>query len=1380
MDDGASPTVGMGPEAGKEGNEAMLFHCTLVRGPASPSRQEPVELTVEVDDGGPGSVVQAAVAARFRTGELAVAGLPLSSLVVGTPPLMPGAVLVEGAAVGATAAWPSEDRKPSSALLNLLVHSGPCAGMVIPLARGDWPMGRGSCGMSIPDPDMSREHAVLTVSETEVLLLDSGSSNGTTVDGRKVSKAIISTDSVIRCGASTMTVAFGGAAPSASLQYAGTGPGGPIRLPRRQDPGSRLSMVLTAGLPLLLGVGLAVVTGMWMFLAFTAVSAVAVVVPLTSGRKERKAFKAALRSAVADDRRRRERAAPSAADIVLAVSPDYSGAERSLDRTVVTESTPDAQREHDAQGLAWLRIGTGQQQAQISPEPSDPHFVPPLLDRCPVLLDPSLRSVTVSGPPARVAGLFNFLLMQIAAFPRASSSPVLVHGDAEALPLSARFLPQTMLCSDRSAALETIRASGDRHGYLFLPSPAGDAGLAVREAAAAAGWTVFQQAEGGGPAADIELGTGRALLRTGPRELAFDPDLVLPLTFDQFCRTAALSPGSRPGTAAGLPDNCYLGDLLDWDSHSIHTRWKDAVSASGLPASIGRGHRGTRQLDLTDDGPHLLIAGTTGSGKSELLRTIVAAISLGHSPEQVTFLFVDFKGGSGLGPLARLPHCVGLLTDLGRHGLERALASLRAEVRYREQLLGDAGVQDFISYSRMRGTAAKEGLRATRSLLPRLVIVVDEFRMLIEDFPSALSDLMRIATVGRSLGIHLVMATQRPQGAISSDIRANVTTSISLRVQSDLESHDVIGSSEAAGIPVSRPGRAYFSKGSEGNEIFQAASLSGPARPATPRKVVAHDTIVLLQNPREAADSQQNVAASANNSNPAGATIPIVESIREAWQQLGGAAPRRPVAGELPDKIHLETATPPRRLGRHAGLRPFTAHAGIVDRPEKQSTESLFWHPPGHGHLALLGPPGSGVEAACLSISSQLLTNGPGVHCYILDGDGSFPGAELPGQVGALATLRDPKRGVRIAERVAAELTKRHGQAPAGDPQAPLLLVITAWGAWLSLFRSGPLAWAEDLIHGVVRDGSKAGIHVLITGDRDLSASRLFAALPNRAYFPVGSTEESRMAWPRFSPLTSVPGRAMVSGPMLEEGLAEAQFAEPPPAGVWPYRKTLVPEVPPFRVEPLPQKLTLEETLARFASVAKDESTGRASSPLLLGLGGDELHPVTADLGPGSVLMVLGHRGSGKSGLLAALPLLNPGLPWLESGANAPSGFCTELYKRASSGDIAQGTVVLIDDVDRLGREESAKAAELPGLGLRVVATTAYSTGLLQRVPLAIQARNEGLGILLSPRNITDGEIFGVRVEPGQAVPGRAVLIQHGEVRLFQIPYAGRSLEDAA
>ena len=216
--------------------------------------------------------------------------------------------------------------------------------------------------------------------------------------------------------------------------------------------------------------------------------------------------------------------------------------------------------------------------------------------------------------------------------------------------------------------------------------------------------------------------------------------------------------------------------------------------------------------------------------------------------------------------------------------------------------------------------------------------------------------------------------------------------------------------------------------------------------------------------------------------------------------------------------------------------------------------------------------------------------------------------------------LQELRRAARVLQRVAEEATARLG-VRACTPRPPLVLVLSGWGAWVSAFRSGPLAWAEDLVHDIVRDGSRAGITVLVSGERELVTARFFAALPNRIFFPAGSTEERRLAWPRLPALEPIPGRVAVFGPFVPASLATghaAQLLEPQSAAGPCPADGAVSSVP-FRVEALPALVTVAEVLARYGVRGRDRGPRGGKSPpdaTITGLPGESEAPVPADRAP--------------------------------------------------------------------------------------------------------------------------------------------------------------------
>lgn len=223
-----------------------------------------------------------------------------------------------------------------------------------------------------------------------------------------------------------------------------------------------------------------------------------------------------------------------------------------------------------------------------------------------------------------------------------------------------------------------------------------------------------------------------------------------------------------------------------------------AASVGSLECALGMGAQGVQSVDLIADGPHAIVAGTTGSGKSELLICWVLAMASSYPPSAVNFLLVDFKGGASFSPISALPHCVGVVTDLGQEGARRALESLSAELRRRERLLADAGVTSIDVWERARAHGEAGTLGHEGDPPARLVIVVDEFATLASTLPELHELFADVASRGRSLGVHLILCTQRPSGVVRDAVFANCAIRISLRVNNPADSVAVIGTTKAA------------------------------------------------------------------------------------------------------------------------------------------------------------------------------------------------------------------------------------------------------------------------------------------------------------------------------------------------------------------------------------------------------------------------------------------------------------------------------------------------------------------------------------------------------------------------------------------------------
>lgn len=250
---------------------------------------------------------------------------------------------------------------------------------------------------------------------------------------------------------------------------------------------------------------------------------------------------------------------------------------------------------------------------------------------------------------------------------------------------------------------------------------------------------------------------------------------------------------ARPDGQDALPTR------LDWDPCDAQG------TPGGLGVVIGRAESGPVSLDLVADGPHALVAGCTGSGKSEALLGWLASIAHCYSPERVRFILIDYKGGSTFSRLAGLPHTQALLTDLDAGATSRALDGIASLLLRREAALSELALPDLAAWER----AHEADPGAVPAPPPRLVVAIDEFRVLADTHPSSMDVLLRLAAQGRSLGLHLIAATQRPSGAVNASMRANMDIRLALRCVSSADSTDILGDARASALP-RVPGRAVL------------------------------------------------------------------------------------------------------------------------------------------------------------------------------------------------------------------------------------------------------------------------------------------------------------------------------------------------------------------------------------------------------------------------------------------------------------------------------------------------------------------------------------------------------------------------------------------
>ncbi len=279
-----------------------------------------------------------------------------------------------------------------------------------------------------------------------------------------------------------------------------------------------------------------------------------------------------------------------------------------------------------------------------------------------------------------------------------------------------------------------------------------------------------------------------------------------------------------------LTKNISLFEMLNIlvvDDLNLEERWANSKIFQSMAAPIGVTKTGTISLDLHDKahGPHGLVAGTTGSGKSEILQTYILSIATIFHPYEVAFVIIDFKGGGMVNQFKNLPHLLGAITNIDGKEIDRSLKSIKAELQKRQRLFAEAEVNHIDKYIQ------KFKANKVSTPIPHLILIVDEFAELKAEQPEFMKELISAARIGRSLGVHLILATQKPSGQVDDQIWSNSKFKLCLKVQSPEDSNEVLKSPLAAEIK--EPGRAYLQVGNnEVFELFQSAYSGAPEKMA--------------------------------------------------------------------------------------------------------------------------------------------------------------------------------------------------------------------------------------------------------------------------------------------------------------------------------------------------------------------------------------------------------------------------------------------------------------------------------------------------------------------------------------------------------------------
>ncbi len=865
--------------------------------------------------------------------------------------------------------------------------------------------------------------------------------------------------------------------------------------------------------------------------------------------------------------------------------------------------------------------------------------------------------------------------------------------------------------------------------------------------------------------------------------------------------------GAMVADSSDLPRSISLVALLGHElletSDAVVDRWRQNESmhdrtpgiqpkrrrAGKLRAIVGSAGVDPMHLDLRTQGPHALVGGTTGAGKSEFLQAWVLGMAAEYSPDRVTFLFVDYKGGSAFADCVSLPHCVGLVTDLSPSLVRRALTSLRAELHHREHLLNRKKAKDLLELEK----------RGDPDSPPALVLVIDEFAALAGEVPEFVDGVVDIAQRGRSLGIHLIMATQRPAGVIKDNLRANTNMRVALRMADESDSQDVVGIKDAAHFDPGIPGRGVAKTGPGRLAQFQSAYAGGwtsrePEAAEVEISALRFGSEIRWEEPRQEQAGDEDLGPTDQQR--------LVTSIIDAADRARIPAPRRPWLDELASVYELTK------------LRQRTDSAlllGVADMPQQQTQAPVHFHPDVDGHLSILGTGGTGKSAVLrtLAVAAGITPRGGPVQVYGLDfGSGSLRMLEDLPHVGAIINGDDSERVIRLFRRLKDELESRaarFAEANAasvaeyrtltGRQSEPrILLLIDGFPNFREDFEipAGRSQWYK-VFEDVLSDGRQLGLHVALTADRPGAVPTAVGSnIQRRVVLRLADDSYGMVDAPSDVLTTASPaGRALIDGletqiailggsrVVADQSAATRTLAQA-------MRNAGVPDAP--AIGSLPKEYP--------QSVLPDSVGGLP----VVGLSDTDLGPFGFE--PIGTLLLAGPPASGRSTALAMLAralrraeaetrlyymgnrrsAVGRGDHWTATATTPETvaQLAKQLAEAVADPDTEGRIAVFVESIgDFLQTPADSALVEL----IRAVKrsdhfltaeseTSAWSSSW----PLLGEVKNGRRGLLLQPEAV-DGEILLKtalpRMNRAEFPPGRGVLIAKGQAVRVQLPMDG-------
>lgn len=654
---------------------------------------------------------------------------------------------------------------------------------------------------------------------------------------------------------------------------------------------------------------------------------------------------------------------------------------------------------------------------------------------------------------------------------------------------------------------------------------------------------------------------GQLLLQEGVlRELDFQLD-HFPEGYDKEAISRGLAPLKHiQQLKSSIPDSVTFLEMYQAETFNdlkVLSRWESHAPYQSLAVPIGlRGKDDLVYLNLHEKahGPHGLIAGTTGSGKSETIQSYILSLAVNFHPHDVAFLLIDYKGGGMANLFKDLPHLLGTITNLDGAQSMRALASINAEIHRRERLFGQYGVNHINQYQK------KFKLGEATEPLPHLFLISDEFAELKVNQPDFIKELVSIARVGRSLGVHLILATQKPSGVVDDQIWSNSRFKLALKVADRGDSMEMLRTADAAEI--TQTGRAYLQVGNnEVYELFQTAWSGADYQPEKDQLGIEDHTIYLINELGQYEVLNQDLSgldmAEEIKEVPTELDV-IVQEINHLHQQEGIAAVAQPWLPPLKERITLDELDKVVPIDAWQKRTAPSVLIGVADIPQAQKQETVTIDLSKDGNILLYGSPGTGkttfLQTAAMDLARK--QSPENLTMYLLDfgTNGLAPLSQLPHVADSLLLDQTEKiqKFIRIINR---ELDRRkkllseHGvgtialyREVTGKQEPTMVILMDSYES----MKDEP--YETDLFKlfmRISREGLSIGVHLIITASRQNNLrAQLYSNFKHQLTLPQNDISEVRGivgATPLASTMEDIKGRAL----MKRDEVDVVQFALP-------------------------------------------------------------------------------------------------------------------------------------------------------------------------------------------------------------------------------------------